>query len=100
MGERRRQQPGKRTTQGETGEGAALRLTEIMAVLDCAKTTASRLRAGSYGHGGELAARYQALLAVSARLAGEQVGPGAICRACPREDCSGCRIAELVSGTE
>ncbi len=83
-------------------EAAALRLAEIRAVLGCAKATASRLRAGDYSAGSELAQRYAALSALAQRLASEgqaEAGPGAICRACPREDCSGCRIAELVGQT-
>jgi hypothetical protein len=78
---------------------AAIKLVEIMAVLGCAKATASRLRAGDYSAASELAQRYAALAALAQRLGRERQGadgPGAICRACPREDCSGCRIAELI----
>lgn len=84
-----------------TGAGAPLTLEEIAAVLGTAKSTASRLRAGRYEHSGELVARYAALTALVDRrmraAAGAQA-PGALCRACPRDDCTGCRVAELYEG--
>jgi len=64
-------------------------------VLGCSKSTASRLRAGSYGCDGDLPARYGAMVAIIERQRQEAPSLGEICRSCPREDCTGCRIAEI-----
>lgn len=76
-----------------------MRLADIQAVLGCAKSTASELRAGRYKGAPELKARYEALVALveAARREASRDVDG-ICRACPREDCAGCRIAELING--
>lgn len=75
-------------------------ITQISAVLGCSRTVASRLRAGQYDRpGSDLPGRYAALMAVtsSAQAAPDLAACAhAICVDCPREDCTGCRIAELV----
>ncbi|TCS70700.1 hypothetical protein EDC61_11427 [Sulfuritortus calidifontis] len=75
----------------------ALRLADIQAVLGCAKSTASELRGGSYRGAQELKTRYEALVAiVEQERRAAALDADAICSACPREDCAGCRIAELI----
>ena len=75
-------------------------LAQIAAVLGCSRTVASRLRAGQYDRpGSDLPSRYAALMAVvsSAQAAPDLAACAhAICVACPRESCDGCRIAEIV----
>lgn len=76
-----------------------LTLTDIAAVLGCAKPTASQLRSGTYAAPeASLARQYRALADLVARIEREAQasGHGAICRDCPREECAGCRIAELI----
>jgi hypothetical protein len=75
-------------------------LTQIAEVLGCSRTAASRLRAGAYDRpGSDLTGRYASLMTVVAQA---QTVPEitacahAICVACPRDDCIGCRIAEIV----
>lgn len=79
-------------------DAAGLKLADIQAVLGVSKAAASMIRAGRYDRpGSELPARYAALLALVARVRQEAgADAGAICYDCPREDCAGCRIAELV----
>lgn len=75
-----------------------LTLSEISAVLSVSKPTASALKNGKYATA-ETVARYEALLKVIERAAGENSGnsnPDSICAACPRDDCTGCRLAELI----
>lgn len=75
-----------------------MKIDDIADVLGCSKAAASMLRSGKYERkGGELHARYQALVRlVDAEAARARVPDiTAICRACPREDCTGCRIAEI-----
>lgn len=74
-----------------------IKLTDIQAVLGVSKAAASMVRAGNYDRdGSELPRRYQALLELIERVRRESLSDtGAICYACPREDCSGCRLAEL-----
>lgn len=72
-------------------------LAEIAEVLGCSKPAASMLRAGRYDRpNSDLPARYAALVRVvtDARRAAA-LDARAICNSCPRNDCSGCRIAEL-----
>lgn len=76
---------------------APVSLSEAAAVLGCDKSTVSRLRAGSYDKKSDLPARYAALMALIERVRRESVVDiHAICNACPREDCAGCRVAEIV----
>lgn len=74
-----------------------LTLREICAVLGVSKPAASALRNGKYP-APDTVARYEALLAVVERIAADQreVDLSKICETCPREDCAGCRIAELI----
>jgi len=71
-----------------------MRLQDIADVLGCSKSTASRVARGIYDKESDLPVRYAALM----RLIDEtraQVAPERICQSCPREDCTGCRVAEL-----
>lgn len=74
-----------------------LRLSDIAAVLGCDKGTASRLRSGTYDRPSSgLIERYAALVRVAeAARRAAALDPAAICRACPRESCDGCRVAEI-----
>ena len=74
-----------------------LTLSEICAVLGISKPAASALKNGKYP-APETVQRYQALLAVVGRVANEhrEVDLSKICATCSREDCAGCRIAQLV----
>ncbi len=75
-----------------------LALSEIAAVLGVAKPTASMLRSQSYGRPeSPLHGQYAALLAVTeaAEARGREAAAGNICYGCPREDCAGCRVAEI-----
>lgn len=77
----------------------ALKLADIQAVLGVSKAAASMIRAGRYDRpGSELPARYEALVALVRRVRQQALDDGAqrICYGCPREDCTGCRVAELV----
>ena len=76
-----------------------LSLSDIGAVLGCSKAAASRLRAGKYERpGSELIERYQALEEVVKKAAAgkEKASLTDLCFECPRQDCSGCRAAELM----
>ena len=76
-----------------------LSLSDIGAVLGCSKAAASRLRSGKYERpGSELIQRYQALEAVvkKAETGTEKASLTDLCFECPRQDCSGCRAAELM----
>lgn len=76
-----------------------LTLNDIGAVLGCSKAVASRLRAGKYERpGSELIERYQALEEVVKKAAAgkEKASLTDLCFECPRQDCSGCRAAELM----
>jgi hypothetical protein len=71
-----------------------MRLQDIADVLGCSKATASRLARGIYDKESDLPMRYAALM----RLIDEaraQSAPERICVHCPRDDCTGCRVAEL-----
>lgn len=75
-----------------------MKLSDIAAVLGVSKAAASMLRSGQYDRpGSDLPARYAALqrLVEEARASAGAVDTSAICRACPRESCTGCRIAEI-----
>ena len=78
-------------------------LAEIAAALGCSRSTASRLRAGSYSPAdGALARRYTALRTAAIGLQTASADAitrhqvlTQICRECPRASCAGCRIAEI-----
>jgi len=74
-----------------------LTLREICAVLGVSKPVASALKNGKYPTQ-DIVEKYQALQAVADRLASEQreVNLSKVCETCPREDCVGCRIAQLI----
>lgn len=75
-----------------------LTLNEISAVLGVSKPTASALKNGKYP-AAETVARYESLLNVVERVTNEKSGAAnhdSICAACPRDDCTGCRLAELI----
>lgn len=75
-----------------------LALNEISAVLACSKAAASQIRGGSYpAQDGRLAGQYAALVAVvaAAEARGRESAVGRICYDCPRDDCAGCRVAEI-----
>ncbi|QOJ20322.1 MAG: helix-turn-helix transcriptional regulator [Gammaproteobacteria bacterium] len=75
-----------------------LTLSEISAVLGVSKPTASALKNGKYP-AAETVERYEALLKVVERAVSENngaAGHDSICAACPRDDCTGCRLAELI----
>ncbi len=75
-----------------------LTLNEISAVLGVSKPTASALKNSKYP-AAETVARYDALLNVVERAAASDAGNtdiDTICKSCPRDDCTGCRIAELI----
>lgn len=76
-----------------------LTLNDIAAVLGCSKAVASRLRAGKYERpGSEMLAQYEALEAVVKKAAAgkEKASLTDLCFECPRQDCTGCRAAELM----
>jgi len=72
-------------------------LDDIAVILGCSKPTASQLRSGTYPTDNTtLKTRYARLVAVvEAARRSAALDPDAICRACPREDCTGCRVAEI-----
>lgn len=74
-----------------------IKLSDIQAVLGVSKAAASMVRAGKYSReSSELPKRYQALLELIERVRRQSMSdPSAICYACPREDCTGCRLAEM-----
>lgn len=75
-------------------------LADIGAVLGCSKAVASRLRSGKYERpGSELIQRYEALEGLVQTVAAnkEKGSLNGLCFDCPRQDCSGCRVAELMS---
>ncbi|MCX8017387.1 MAG: hypothetical protein N2690_05755 [Rhodocyclaceae bacterium] len=78
----------------------ALKLSDIQEVLGVSKAAASMIRAGKYDRqGSDLPQRYAALVRVVQRARQEAaLDAAAICMACPREDCTGCRVAELICG--
>lgn len=73
-----------------------MRLADIADALGCSKATASRIARGIYDKESDLPARYAALMRlIGAARASAALDAASICRACPREDCTGCRVAEL-----
>ena len=72
-------------------------LDDIALILGCSKPTASQLRSGTYPTDNTtLKTRYARLVAVVEVARREAaLDPEAICRSCPREDCTGCRVAEI-----
>lgn len=71
---------------------------EIAEVLGCSVSAVSMLRAGTYQRpSSDLPERYAALMRLVARNAGSTTEEvlRAVCLACPRESCAGCRIAEI-----
>lgn len=67
---------------------------EAARILGCSDAAVGRIRAGSYPEG-ELVQRYELLVSV-VRRARERADAQAFCASCPREECGGCRIAELI----
>lgn len=73
-------------------------LAELSAVLGCSKAAASMLRTGSYSRpGSELHARYAALAELLQKTAHTSAKTSLtdLCYDCPRDDCTGCRAAEI-----
>lgn len=74
-------------------------VNEIAAVLGCSRAAASLLRTGSYPCGrSALAVQYRALLelvARNARTPSPQDAANALCAACDRDECAGCRCLEI-----
>lgn len=72
-----------------------LTLNEISTILGCSKPAASMVRNNRYDRpGSDLPERYRALIMVIERAAGAARADD-LCLACPREDCSGCRVADI-----
>jgi hypothetical protein len=74
-----------------------LTLGEIAEVLGVSKPTASLLRSGRYGEvakDSRLPQRYAALVRLIERVR-DEAAPERMCMSCPRDDCTGCRVAEL-----
>lgn len=74
-----------------------MKLADIALVLGCSAPTASLLRSGRYGEVAKesgLPERYAVLVRL-VEEARRSAAPEALCRDCPREDCTGCRVAEL-----
>lgn len=67
---------------------------EAARVLGCSDAAVGRIRAGTYPDGA-LVQRYALLMQVLERAA-ERAEASSFCASCPREDCTGCRIAELI----
>lgn len=74
----------------------SLPLDDIALILGCSKPAASLLRRGKYGDvakESDLPKRYARLAEIVE--AAKTIDPAALCAACPRQDCAGCRIAEI-----
>ncbi|MCX8016345.1 MAG: hypothetical protein N2690_00380 [Rhodocyclaceae bacterium] len=67
---------------------------EAARILGVSDAAVGRIRAGNYPEG-ELAERYRLLVEVLTRAAAKADAQH-FCSTCPREECGGCRIAELV----
>ncbi|SFK93023.1 hypothetical protein SAMN05216302_102156 [Nitrosomonas aestuarii] len=77
----------------------SLTLNEISSVLGVSKPTASALKNGKY-KAADTVAKYEALINVVEKAANKsdsKTDPDSICAACPRDDCTGCRLAELIN---
>lgn len=74
-----------------------MKLSSIAEILGCDKGTASKLRSGTYNRPtSDLLKRYVALEKLVELERREAKGDyDAVCNACPREDCTGCRLAEI-----
>ncbi len=66
---------------------------EAARILGVSDAAVGRIRGGNYPEG-ELPERYRLLVAVVERAA-SRADAQAWCASCPREDCTGCRIAEV-----
>jgi hypothetical protein len=76
-----------------------VKLAEIATVLGCSVQAASFLRRGVYervAKESDLPARYAMLMRLIEQ-ARAQVSLERICMDCPREDCTGCRVAEITN---
>lgn len=75
-----------------------LTLDQLTAVLGCSKAAASMVRAGKYpAKDGRLSGQYEALVKLvdEVRIGTYAQRCESICMECPRDDCHGCRVAEL-----
>jgi hypothetical protein len=76
-----------------------LKLAEIAVVLGCSVQAASFLRRGVYervAKESELPARYAMLMRLIDQARAD-VALDRICMECPRDDCTGCRVAEITN---
>lgn len=75
-----------------------IKLAEIAVILGCSPAAVSKIRRGSYDRpSSDLPQRLAALDALIERVRG-QVSIERICYDCPRQDCTGCRVAEITEG--
>ncbi|MDD3553241.1 MAG: hypothetical protein PHC35_01785 [Deltaproteobacteria bacterium] len=74
-----------------------MRLNDIVVILGCDKGTASKLRSGNYDRPtSDLLKRYHALVSLIEQERMDAKGDvDAICHKCDRNDCTGCRLAEI-----
>lgn len=79
------------------GDMTTMKLNDIAQILGCDKGTASKLRSGRYDRPtSDLLKRYQALVRLIDQERSEAKGDvDAICHKCDRNDCTGCRVAEI-----
>lgn len=78
--------------------GKGVKLAQIALVLDCSVQAASYLKRGRYhevARESELPGRYAALMALM-DAARREISLERICIECPRDECTGCRVAELM----
>lgn len=76
---------------------ADLSLADIALILGCKKPTASLLKRGKYhevADKSDLPDRYQRLAELTSQV--NTADPETLCNTCPRQDCTGCRVAELI----
>ncbi len=82
---------------------SGLTLSEAAEVLGVDKSAVSKVRSGTYDRpNSTLPARYEALVRLIERAGASGLGhvPDAdiaseMCRRCPRDDCTGCRVLEM-----
>ncbi len=75
-----------------------MKLQEVAVILGCSKPAASLLKNGQYDRKtSDLPARYEQLSKTVTRMVAERSSRDIdlFCYSCPRQDCTGCRIAEL-----
>lgn len=75
-----------------------MKLDDLAAALGCSRAAASMVRGGKYERpGSDLPTRYAALVRLieAERAAAAEAAAGRLCYACPREDCTGCRVADV-----